>query len=75
MLRNVKFISRVEQDISFVRFAHSWNIHLVIRNIFHITAHPCTILYLYIVLTYNVTSLDFSIEFFNRNKDDELFEI
>ena len=38
-------ISRVEQDISLVRFAHSWDI-LVIRNKFHISEHPRIILYL-----------------------------
>ena len=36
----MKFISRVEQDISLVRFAHSWDILVNTRNEFHISAHP-----------------------------------
>ena len=38
--------SRVEQDISLVRFAHSWDILVNTRNKFHISTHPCIILYL-----------------------------
>ena len=34
----MKFISRVEQDISLVRCAHT-------RNKFHISSQPCNILY------------------------------
>ena len=45
-----EIISRVEQDISLVRFAHSWDILDNARNKFHISAHPCIILYV-IVLT------------------------
>ena len=42
----LEFTSRVEQDISLVRFAHSWDILANTRNKFHISAHPCIILYL-----------------------------
>ena len=42
-----EIISRVEQDISLVRFAHSWDILVNIRNKFHISAHPCIFLYLF----------------------------
>ena len=35
----------VEQDISLVRFAHSWDILVNTRNIFHISAHQCIIVY------------------------------
>ena len=41
MLRNMKCISRVEQDISLVRFAHSRDILANTRNKFHIFVHPC----------------------------------
>ena len=41
-----EIISRVEQDISLVRFAHSWDILGNTRSKFHISAHPCIILYL-----------------------------
>ena len=41
-----EIISRVEQDISLVRFAHLWDILVNTRNKFHISAHPCIILYL-----------------------------
>jgi hypothetical protein len=36
MLENMKFISRVEQDISLVRFAHLWDILFNSWDIFHI---------------------------------------
>ena len=54
MLGNMKFISRAEQDISLVRFAHSWDILFNTRNKFHISAQPCNILYLilHILLSY-----------------------
>ena len=32
MLGNMKYIPRVEQDISLVRFAHMWDILADIRN-------------------------------------------
>ena len=48
MLENMKFISRAKQDISLVRFAHSWDILFNTRNKFHISAQPCNILYTYI---------------------------
>ena len=38
------FSSRVEQDISLVRFVHSWDILVNTWNKFHISAHPCIIL-------------------------------
>ena len=41
-----EIISRVVQDISLVRYAHSWDILINTRNKFHISAHPCIILYL-----------------------------
>ena len=41
VLGNMKFISRVEQDISLVCFALSWDILVNTRNKFHISAHPC----------------------------------
>ena len=41
-----EIISRVEQDILLVRFAHSRDILVNTRNKFHISAHPCIILYL-----------------------------
>ena len=40
-----EIISRVEQDISHVRFARSWDILVNIRNKFHISEHPRIILY------------------------------
>ena len=39
VLGNMKFISRVEQDISLVRFAHSWDILVNTRNKFHISMY------------------------------------
>ena len=41
-----EIISHIEQDISLVRFAHLWDILVNTRNKFHISAHPCIILYL-----------------------------
>ena len=41
-----EIVYRVEQDISFVHFAHSWDILVNTWNKFHISAHPCIILYL-----------------------------
>ena len=41
-----EIISRVEQDISLVRFAHSCNILVNTRNKFHISAQTCIILYI-----------------------------
>ena len=50
-----EIISRVEQDISLGRFAHtreiSWSGNS--RNKFHISAHPCIILYLNPMYYYN----------------------
>ena len=43
-----EIISRVEQDISLVRFAHFKDILVNTRNILHISAHPCIILYIII---------------------------
>ena len=45
MLGNMKFISRVQQDISLVRFAHLWDIVVNTRNKFLISSHPCIILH------------------------------
>ena len=41
-------ISRVEQDISLVRFVHFWDILVNTRNKYrmYISAYPCIILYL-----------------------------
>ena len=41
-----EIISRVEQDMSLVRFAHSWDILVNTRHKFHISKHPCIILYI-----------------------------
>ena len=41
-----EIISRVEQDMSLVHFAHLWDILVNTRNKFHISARPCIILYL-----------------------------
>ena len=46
MFGNAKFISRVEQDISLVRFAHLRDTLVNTRNKFHISSHPGIILYL-----------------------------
>ena len=43
-----EIVSRVEQDILLVRFAHSWDILVNTRNKFHIYAHPSIILYIII---------------------------
>ena len=40
-----EIISRGEQDIALVRFAHSYQFLVNIRNKFHISTHPCIILY------------------------------
>ena len=48
VIGNMKFISRVDQDIPLVRFAHSWDILVNIWNEFHISAHPC-ILYFFVL--------------------------
>ena len=45
VLGNMKCISGVEQDISLVHFAHSWDILFNTRNKFHISAQPCIILH------------------------------
>ena len=46
-----EIVSRVEQDILLVRFAHSWDILINTRDKFHqISAHPCIILYIIIYL-------------------------
>ena len=37
----------VEQDISLVRFAHLRDILVNTRNKFHISTHPCIILYIF----------------------------
>ena len=44
-----EIISPFEQDISLIRFAHSWDILVNTRNKFHISVHPCIILSIYIV--------------------------
>ena len=46
----MKFISRAEQDIPLVRFAHSRDILFNTRNKFHISAQPCNILYIFTAL-------------------------
>ena len=51
-----EIISRVEQDISLVRFSHSWTILVNTRNRFDISAHLCIILHVYYQLLY----LDFA---------------
>ena len=38
------YFSSVEQDISFVRFAHFWDILVNTRYKFYISANPCIIL-------------------------------
>ena len=43
---NMKFISSVEQDISRVSEANEWDILLSTRNKFHISKHPCNILFI-----------------------------
>ena len=58
MLENVKYISRVEQDILvLVRFAHSWDILVNTRNKFQISAHSYIILYLIFIIN-NVRKLN-----------------
>ena len=42
-----EIISRVEQDISLIHFAPSWDILVNTQNKFHIFAHPCIILCLF----------------------------
>ena len=42
----MKFISSVEQDISQVSEANKWDILLSTRNKFHISKHPCNILFI-----------------------------
>ena len=42
-----EIIYRVEQDISLVRFAHSWDILVNTWNKFHISAHVLFILYIF----------------------------
>ena len=55
-----EIIYRVDQDISLVHFAHSWVILVNTRNKFHISAHPCIILYLfYILLLCNIYYIPF----------------
>ena len=44
-----EIISRDEQDISLVRFAHSWDILVNTRNKFHISAHPYIFLYIFAI--------------------------
>ena len=39
-----EMISRVEQDISLIRFAHLWDNLVNTRNKFHFSKHPCIIL-------------------------------
>ena len=51
MLGNMKFISRVEQDISLVRYPVQ---HVYTRNKFHISAHPCIILYLILNVLWDI---------------------
>ena len=41
MFKNIKFISRFEQDISLILFAHSWDILFNTRNKFHTSTHYC----------------------------------
>ncbi len=43
---NMKFVSRAEQDIPLVRFAHLRDILFSTRNKFHISAQPRNILYI-----------------------------
>ena len=43
---NMKYISSVEQDISRVSEANEWDILLSTRNKFHISKHPCNILFI-----------------------------
>ena len=45
-----EIISCVEQDISLVCFAHSWDILVNTQNKFHISAHPYIILYIIIII-------------------------
>ena len=44
--RKYEFISSVEQDISRVSEANEWDILLSTRNKFHISKHPCNILFI-----------------------------
>ena len=44
-----EIISRVEQDISLVRFAYSWDILVNTRNKFHISAHVHALFSVYTV--------------------------
>ena len=46
MLANMKLFLVLNKDISLVCFAHSWDILVNTRNKFHISTHPCIILYL-----------------------------
>ena len=43
---NMKFISSVEQEISRVSEANEWDILLSTKNKFHISKHPCNILFI-----------------------------
>ena len=51
VLGNMKFISHVEQDISLVRFAYSWDILFNTWNKFHISVQRCNHVIFYIYLS------------------------
>ena len=50
---NIGLFFYIEQDTSLVRFAHSYDILVNTRNKFHISTHPCIILYLCSVIETN----------------------
>ena len=50
-----EIFSGVDKDILLLRFAHSWDILVNTRNKFHISTHPCIILY--VIFCINVYAL------------------
>ena len=55
-----EIISRVEQDISFVRFAHSWDILVNTQNKFHISPHHLYTIFKYMHINWNYIIIDWS---------------
>ena len=69
----MKFISRVEQNISLVRFDHSWDILVNTWNKFHISRHTCIILCLNHALSSFLSNLNHIHIFFDYLKYFFLF--
>ena len=66
-----EIISGVEQDVSLIRFAHSWDVLVNTWNKFLISTYPCIILYIIVSINCN-RYMEHCSFYFRKSKDTNL---